>query len=135
MLACYRSIDICEPAPHHQPMPDNINRRSAPPGLERSIARLAPSAVAASIALPFFFALASRIFPIGATPDEIERNTRLMDFMLIGFASFFLLAIATILFGCLIVNILKGPKRLADSYPLPHSDKPKSQRDDIEPSD
>ena len=116
-------------------MKKNKHPRSAPPGLERDIARLAPSAISASLTLPFLFALASRIFPYGSTPDEISRNIQLTDFMLLGCVSFLLQAIAIILFGCLIVEIMKGPKREADSYPMPDSDKPKNQRDDIKRPD
>jgi hypothetical protein len=110
--------------------PKNTSQR-APDGLERALPKLAPSAVLASTLLPALCAWASRAFPVGETPAIQAKNIQTLDFMLFGFSTACLTAIATILFGCMIVRVLKGPAITADSYELPHADKPTGKpRDD-----
>lgn len=67
---------------------------------------------------------------MGDSPSEAAKNIQTLDFMLFGFSTACLTAIATILFGCLIVRVLKGPILTADSYELPHSDKPAPVKED-----
>jgi hypothetical protein len=104
---------------------------AAPPGLERALPKLAPSAILASTVLPALCAWTARAFPAGESSAIQAKNIQTLDFMLFGFSTACLTAIATILFGCLIVRILKGPVLTADSYHVPDADKPSGKpRDD-----
>jgi hypothetical protein len=102
------------------------SHRSAP-GLEWLIWRKLPWVALAGAALPL---LALALIHLllggeGAAASE-QRLVQLADFVAIGLLAFHGSLLVTVAIGCMIVMIMKGPHYTADSYTVPHRDRPRT---------
>jgi hypothetical protein len=98
--------------------------RKYPPGLEWTLFRKLPLlTLAGFIVIGVLYGLA-RIWPWEGDAREVANLIQRMDFALIGAAIFHLTMMLTLLIGCVVVLIMKGPRYTADSYPLNDSERP-----------
>jgi hypothetical protein len=98
--------------------------RREPPGLERQILRRLPAALAGGSVLPPLAAFAMRWWPAPDPAADVAKPLQLIDALAAGIVIFHGNAVLTVAIACVIVAILKGPARIADSYPLPDRDHP-----------
>ncbi|MEO0973982.1 MAG: hypothetical protein AAFX85_12890 [Pseudomonadota bacterium] len=94
-----------------------LHNRRYPPGLETTVLKRLPWVFAASIFIPFGYALGPRLFSGSFPAQEFARVTSMAEILAI--AAF--LTVTTLLslvgIGCIIVRIMKGPAYQADSHP------------------
>ena len=96
-----------------------------PYGIEWRILRRMPTVALAGTVLPALMALAARWLIGGATAAEVARNLQRFDYMMIGLVIFLWTLVVTVVIGCVIVWLMKGPAYVADGLPVSHSDKPR----------
>lgn len=96
-----------------------------PYGIEWRILRRMPTVALAGTVLPALMALAARWLIGGATAAETARNLQRFDYMMIGLVIFLWTLVVTVVIGCVIVWLMKGPAYVADGLPVSHSDKPR----------
>ncbi len=97
-------------------------KRRHPAGFEFEILTRLPNLYGATLVIPLVFALTARIMPGSGTLEEIARQTAMADIIaLAGWLTCWSLLFALTI-GCFIVHVMKGPVRVADSYPLPTRD-------------
>lgn len=105
----------------HQPRDAQhpTHRRRQRTGFEFEILTRLPNLYAATLVIPLVFALTARLLPGSGTLEEITRQTAMADIVALAgwLTSWSLLFALTI--GCCTVHVMKGPVRVADSYPLP----------------
>ncbi|MEO0423357.1 MAG: hypothetical protein AAF184_13530 [Pseudomonadota bacterium] len=97
----------------------SAHRRRQRTGFEFEILTRLPNLYAATLVIPLVFALTARLMPGRGTLEEITRQTAMADIVALAgwLTSWSLLFALTI--GCFTVHVMKGPVRVADSYPLP----------------
>jgi len=66
----------------------------------------------------------ARLWPWEGTPQEIAMTIQKFEFALIGAAIFHITMMVTVLIGCVVVMIMKGPRYSADSYPIKDRERP-----------
>lgn len=98
--------------------------RKYPPGLEWSLFRKLPLLTAAGFVVIGLLYGAVRLWPWEGEAKEVANLIQRMDFALIGAAIFHLTMMLTLLIGCVVVLIMKGPRYTADSYPVNDSERP-----------
>ena len=98
----------------------------APAGLERALIRRLPLIAFAGTALPMLGLLAVRLAAAGATSDAAAKLAMTFEIALASVAILYWTIVFTVVLGCLIVVIAKGPAYVADAYPLPDADVPLS---------
>ncbi|MFO1192730.1 MAG: hypothetical protein U1F00_11280 [Rhodoferax sp.] len=96
-----------------------------PYGIEWRILRRMPTVALAGTVLPALMALAARWLIGGATAAEAARNLQRFDYMMIGLVIFLWTLVVTVVIGCVIVWLMKGPAYVADGLPVSHSDAPR----------
>ena len=96
-----------------------------PYGIEWRILRRMPTVALAGTVLPALMALAARWLIGGATAAEVARNLQRFDYMMIGLVIFLWTLVVTVVIGCVIVWLMKGPAYVADGLPVSHSDAPR----------
>ncbi len=96
-----------------------------PPGMERKVFRMLPSALMAGTVLPGLYAVIVRAFPDPGTAEEIARQIQLTDFLVLGTILFHWALVLTVAIFCVIVILMKGPTYVADPYELPDADQPR----------
>lgn len=96
-----------------------------PYGIEWRILRRMPTVALAGTVLPALMALAARWLIGGATVAEVARNLQRFDYMMIGLVIFLWTLVVTVVIGCVIVWLMKGPAYVADGLPVSHSDAPR----------
>jgi hypothetical protein len=96
-----------------------------PYGIEWRILRRMPTVALAGTVLPALMALAARWLIDGATAAEAARNLQRFDYMMIGLVIFLWTLVLTVVIGCVIVWLMKGPAYVADGLPVSHSDTPR----------
>ena len=96
-----------------------------PYGIEWRILRRMPTVALAGTVLPALRALAARGLIGGATAAEVARNLQRFDYMMIGLVIFLWTLVVTVVIGCVIVWLMKGPAYVADGLPVLHSDAPR----------
>ena len=96
-----------------------------PYGIEWRILRRMPTVALAGTVLPALMALAARWLIDGATAAEVARNLQRFDYMMIGLVIFLWTLVVTVVIGCVIVWLMKGPAYVADGLPVSHSDAPR----------
>ncbi len=96
-----------------------------PYGFEWRLLRMMPNVLLAGTALPVLLAFLARFLWTQGSAAEIERQLQTFDFAMIGLAVFIWTAVLTVVIGCVIVWLMKGPAYVADGYHVSHSDKPK----------
>lgn len=107
--------------------------RREPPGLEWRLLRRLPLIFVAGLAL-----LGAAMLVVRAIIDEEPRfkaaaAIRQADYALLGAAFYFVDLLLVVALGCVIVIIMKGPHYVADSYTIPHADRPGPRSDDDPP--
>lgn len=98
--------------------------RKYPPGLEWTLFRKLPLLTFAGFAVIGLLYGLVRIWPWEGEARQLASLIQRMDFALIGAAIFHLTMMFTLLIGCVVVLIMKGPRYTADSYPVNDSERP-----------
>lgn len=98
--------------------------RKYPPGLEWTLFRRLPLLTAAGFAVIGLLYALARIWPWEGDARQVASIIQRMDFALIGAAIFHLTMMLTLLIGCVVVLIMKGPRYTSDSYPINDSERP-----------
>lgn len=106
------------------PMQKHPPDRKYPPGLEWALFRKLPLLTLAGFAVIGLLYGAVRLWPWEGDARHVASLIQRMDFALIGAAIFHLTMMLTLLIGCVVVLIMKGPRYTADSYPLNDSERP-----------
>ncbi|MEM9387714.1 MAG: hypothetical protein AAGA68_21855 [Pseudomonadota bacterium] len=97
----------------------SADRRRQRTGFEFEILTRLPNLYAATLVIPLVFALTARIMPGGGAVEEITRQTAMADIIAVaGWLTCWSLLFALTI-GCFTVYVMKGPARVADSYPIP----------------
>jgi len=96
-----------------------------PHGFEWRLLRMLPNVALAGTALPVLMAVLARYLFTQGSAAEIERHIQTFDFVMIGLVIFVWTTVLTLMIGCVIVWLMKGPAYVADGYEVSHSDKPK----------
>ncbi|MBK9442603.1 MAG: hypothetical protein IPN53_15405 [Comamonadaceae bacterium] len=96
-----------------------------PHGFEWRLLRMLPNVALAGTVLPVLMAVLARYLYTKGSPAEIERHIQTFDFVMIGLVIFVWTTVLTLVIGCVIVWLMKGPAYVADGYEVSHSDKPK----------
>jgi uncharacterized membrane protein len=89
-----------------------------PPGMEWVVLRKLPMYFAGGTLVPIIVSALSHLFPPAGTPGEIVKQTRIVDYLALGFGMTVWTAVLTVAIGCLVVIVMKGPHYAADSYYL-----------------
>ena len=84
-----------------------------------------PTVCVAGTLLPAVSAFVARFLITGSTEAELLRRIQLFDFLMIGLVIFIWTLVLTLVIGCVIVWLMKGPAYVADGYEVSHSDHPK----------
>lgn len=102
-----------------------LEERRTPPGIEIRILKSLPGVALVGtllvLALPVLARLMQDEADIGAA-----KNVRTVDIFAIAAEISLLTLIVTVTIGCVVVHIMKGPAYGADSLPVEHSDKPRT---------
>ena len=96
-----------------------------PYGIEWRILRKIPSVLIVGAVLPALLSGLARLFFTQGTVAEVERHIQTFDYAMIGLAMVIWTAALTVMIGCVIVWLMKGPAYVADGYNVSHSDAPK----------
>lgn len=99
--------------------------KQTPYGFEWRLLRLMPTVCIAGTLLPAVAALMARFFITTGTEAEVLRRVQMFDFLMIGLVIFIWTLVLTVVIGCVIVWLMKGPAYVADGYDVSHSDEPK----------
>lgn len=99
----------------------------APPGLESRILRQIPlAALGGSLAPLLYLAWAHLSLP-GANPFEAVRHLHEVEIRVVSFLILHWTVLLTVALACVIVAVMKGPVRHADSYPVADRDSPSEE--------
>jgi uncharacterized membrane protein YedE/YeeE len=74
---------------------------------------------AAALALPWLLGEFAKQFVQPGLSNDPERQTLLIDYIVIGALVFGLTMVLTVAIGCWVRKVMQGPQRRADDYPLP----------------
>jgi hypothetical protein len=96
----------------------------APAGLEWALIRRLPLIAFVGTAAPMLCLLAVRLAAAWATNDAAAKLAMSFEIALASVAVLYWTIVFTVVLGCLIVMIAKGPAYVADAYPLPDADAP-----------
>jgi len=89
------------------------------------VLRLMPTVCLAGTLLPALMAFAARFLIVEGSAAELARHIQLFDFVMIGLVIFVWTLVVTVMIGCVIVWLMKGPAYVADGFEVSHSDTPK----------
>ena len=105
-----------------------LHNHRYPPGLEREILRKIPKYLLASVLIPLFMVIFVRLPLIESlftsTAEEVAKLHTTIDFLSIAIFVSVLPIIVTVLIGCIIVMLMKGPAYVADAYDVDDADEP-----------
>jgi hypothetical protein len=105
-----------------------LHNYRSPPGLERKILKKIPKYLLASICIPLFMVILVRLPFIESlftrTAQEVSKLHTTIDFLSIAIFISVLPILFTLVIGCVIVMLMKGPGYVADAYELDDADKP-----------
>ena len=96
----------------------------APAGLEWALIRRLPLIALAGTALPMLGLLAVRLAAARASSNAAAKLATTLEIALASVTILYWTIVFTVVLGCLIVMIAKGPAYVADAYPLPDADAP-----------
>jgi hypothetical protein len=105
----------------------------APAGLEWALIRRLPLIASAGTAIPLLCLLAVRLAAARASSDEAAKLAMTFEIALASVAILYWTIVFTVVLGCLIVVIAKGPAYVADAYPLPDADAPLPRLFSVQP--
>jgi hypothetical protein len=97
----------------------------APAGLEWALLRRLPLIAVIGTAAPVLCLLAVRLAAAWANSDAAAKLAMTIEIALTSVAILYWTIVFTVVLGCLIVVIAKGPAYVADAYPLPDADAPR----------
>ena len=97
----------------------------APAGLEWALIRRLPLIAIAGTAAPVLGLLAIRLADAWANNDAAAKLATSFEIALASVVVLYWTIVFTVVLGCLIVMIAKGPAYVADAYPLPDADAPR----------
>lgn len=100
--------------------------KKAPPGLERKILRLIPKVFVTGTVMIFMPSLITRLWNLHETPWVVAKLITTVDIYAFSLLSVLWTTLFTVGVGALTVMVMKGPAYVADAYPLPDADKPRS---------
>jgi hypothetical protein len=103
---------------------DPRSKRSAA-GLEWSLWRRLPAILGWGTALPAALWLLSWWTSGGPSGLARDPEAQRLEFVLIGVIVLHWTFVLTLAIGCAIVLLMKGPRYIADPYPLPDADRPR----------
>ncbi|MFN7695412.1 MAG: hypothetical protein ACK5O3_15350 [Burkholderiales bacterium] len=95
-----------------------------PPGLERQLARVLPRIALAGVVLPALVVLVRRWASTAGFAPAPEADLLMWDFAAWGLVATHLSLCVAVAVGCWVVRVMKGPTRVADSYPPDGRDDP-----------
>lgn len=98
--------------------------KRSPPGLERSILRELPRALAAGTLIPLLCFLIAWFWPSPDVGQSAEKYVADVAIIAISVVVTVWTAVFTLAIGCFIVIVMKGPAYVADPYPLSDADSP-----------
>ena len=102
-----------------------LHGRVERPGMELRILRRLPGLLIAATAAPLTVAWGARLWLAdGGGVTETSKQIMSIDIFCFAVGLTAWTALLTIGIGSLIVHIMKGPAYAADSYDVPHSDRP-----------
>lgn len=101
--------------------PDSIR---SPAGLEWAILKRLPRVTLGLFALLMLGWFAVNQWAWEGSAREAAASLRQAEFFLLGLGIFCLTMLFTVLIGCVVVWIMKGPQYTADSVPMVDSDRP-----------
>jgi hypothetical protein len=107
-----------------------LHNRVEPPGLEWKILKRLPQYLVAATVSPVIVAMGARAFYASEPEVDIAKRLMSIDIFCVAVGVTSLAALLTVGIGCLVVHIMKGPGYAADSYDVPHSDRPKNRIDE-----
>ena len=96
----------------------------SPPGLERSILRVLPRALAAGTLIPLLCLAIAWYFPSPEAGQGVEKYVVDVAISAIAVVVTVWTAVFTLAIGCFIVVVMKGPAYVADPYSLQDADSP-----------
>ena len=101
-----------------------LHGRVAPPGLEWKLLKAVPPALLLSLALPASIAFGGRVYSARAVVENPAKLITSVDIFAWSIAATLVTAVITVAIGCIVVWVMKGPAYVADSYPVPHANRP-----------
>jgi hypothetical protein len=102
-----------------------LHGRKTPPGLEVRILKLLPRITALGTLAILAMPVIVRFWPAQPGVDA-AKHIKSVDIFAIATEITLITAVFTVAIGCVVVHIMKGPAYVADSLPVSHSDRPKS---------
>ena len=97
----------------------------SPAGLEWALVRRLPLVAVAGTAVPASCLLAVRLAAAWTNNDAAAKLATTFEIALASAVILYWTIVFTVLLGCVIVMIAKGPAYVADAYPLPDAEAPK----------
>lgn len=111
-----------------------LHNHRYPAGLEREILKKIPKYLAGGIVIPVFMSIMVRLPPVAglfsSSATEVTKLQTGIDFLGIGIFFMVLSLAFTVVIGCVIVILMKGPAYIADAYDLEDADKPDADNND-----
>ena len=99
-----------------------LHNRRAAPGLERKILRQMPWLVAGNVAVPLLMMGLARVLSGKPLTEAVAKHLMSVDIAAIALGLTFATALLTLVIGCVIVMVMKGPAYVADPYELADHD-------------
>jgi hypothetical protein len=87
--------------------------------LTSQVKRRLALAAAASVAAPLLVGEIAKSFVQPGLSNTPLRDAQFIDILVIGVIGFALVMVFTVMLGCLITGVMKGPAWHANDYPLP----------------
>ena len=100
----------------------------SPPGREWALFKRLPAILLLGTALPIGLALALWWAAPGQPSAAEQRDLLLWTYQLIGLVVLHWTLVFTVVIGCVIVLLMKGPAFVADAYPLPEREQTPTPR-------
>jgi hypothetical protein len=106
-----------------QKVPNSVRAAS---GLEWALWRKLPMIALLGTALPLLGLLALHTMTDADANAAQARWLQMADYFVGAVLIFHWTTVITVAIGCVIVMVMKGPGYVADSYPVPHADRPRA---------
>lgn len=104
--------------------------RREPPGLEWRLLKRLPWIFVGGLALLGAAMLLVRVVVDDEPGFKAAAAIRQADYAILGAAFYFVDLLIVVAIGCVIVIVMKGPHYTADSYRIPHADRPDERPQD-----
>jgi len=98
--------------------------RRYPAGLEWVLLKKLPLLTLTGFAVLVTLGIGVRVWSWEGNAKQIDDLIQRFDFALIGAGIFHITMMVTLLIGCVVVWIMKGPRYTADSYPVEDAERP-----------